>query len=219
MSGRRIVTVDGLDGSGKSVLARRLAEALGGQAVRFAVDDFRRPVDWTRADRSELDLYYDARYDLAELDRCLAEFQAGAPGCRYRTLAGESEALGDETPLAFGQASVAIVEGVFVARLAGAEGALSIYLDIPREEAWRRVVARDLGKGRTQAEIERRIQRRYLPAHERYLAECRPRDRARLVIDNQVVAAPGVIRAAMPGDPGWQPVRAALGGLGLSLSP
>jgi uridine kinase len=208
VSARAILTVDGLDGSGKSVFARGLAGALGARAVRLAVDDFRRPVDWSRPDRSELDLYYDERYDLADLDRCLADFRAGRPACRYRPLVGASEALGEEQELPFGAATVAIVEGVFVARLANAAGAVSVYLDIPREEAWRRVVARDLGKGRSEAEIWRRIQQRYLPAHERYVAECRPREGARLVIDNREPAA------------AWVAARDAVAGLlGLSLSP
>jgi uridine kinase len=220
VSARIVVTVDGLDGSGKSVFARRLAEALGPQAVRLAVDDFRRPVDWARADRSELDLYYDERYDLAELDRCLADFHAGRAACRYRPLIGATEALGEARELPFGAARVAVVEGVFVARLANAGAALSVYLDIPREEAWRRVVARDLGKGRTEAEIWRRIKQRYLPAHERYVAECEPRQRARLVIDNRDPAAPVVVRAEVPGGAAWEPARAALGALlGRSLWP
>jgi uridine kinase len=220
VSARFLVTVDGLDGSGKSVFARRLAEVLGPQAVRLAVDDFRRPVDWARGDRSELDLYYDERYDLADLDRCLADFRAGRSACRYRPLIGATEALGEALELPFGSARVAVVEGVFVARLANAGEALSVYLDIPREEAWRRVVARDLGKGRTEAEIWRRIQQRYLPAHERYVAECEPRQRSRLVIDNRDPASPAVMRAALPGGPDWEPVRAALGALlGRSLWP
>jgi uridine kinase len=198
---RTVLTVDGLDGSGKSMFARGLAAALGPRAIRLAVDDFRRPVDWSRPDRSELDLYYDERYDLADLDRCLAEFVAGRPGCRYRPLVGATEELGVEQELPFGQATVAIVEGVFVARLAHAARAASVYLDISREEAWRRVVARDLSKGRTEAEIWRRIKQRYLPAHERYLAECRPRERARLVIDNREPAV------------AWPPARAAVAGL------
>jgi uridine kinase len=215
---RSIVTIDGLDGSGKSVFARRLAEALGPRAVRLAVDDFRRPVDWSRSDRSEIDLYYDERYDLPDLDRCLTAFQAGQPDCRYRPLDGATEQLGPEQRLSFGESTVAVVEGVFVARLPSAAQALRVYLDIPREEAWRRVLARDLHKGRSEAEIWRRIQQRYLPAHERYTAECRPRDRAQLVIDNRDPAAPAVIRGALPEGPEWRAARAALGGL-LSLSP
>jgi uridine kinase len=215
---RGIIAVDGLDGSGKSVFARRLGEALGGQAVCLAVDDFRRPVSWSRPDRSELDIYYDERYDLADLDRCLAAFLAGRPSCRYRPLDGASERLGPEQDLDFADATLAIVEGVFAARLPHLHDACFIYLDIPREEAWRRVVARDLHKGRSEAEIWRRIQQRYLPAHERYLAECAPPDRAQLVIDNRDPTAPVVVRGEVPAGSRWEAARAAVAEvLGLSL--
>jgi uridine kinase len=205
---RAIVTVDGLDGSGKSMFAARLAGVLG--AVQLAVDDFRRPVDWSRADRSELDLYYGERYDLAALDRCLEAYAAGAPAGRFRPFDGAAERVGAERELSFASAAFAVVEGVFVARLAAARAALAIFLDIPREEAWRRVVARDMPKGRTELEVRRRIEQRYLPAHERYLAAHQPRERAHLVIDNLDPTSPRVIRAQLPPGPQWEAVREAV---------
>jgi uridine kinase len=206
---RAIVTVDGIDGSGKSMFAARLARLLS--AVALSVDDFRRPVDWERGDRSEIDLYYEDRYDLPDLDRCLEAFVGGADGCLYRTFDSAAERLGPERRLSFAGHRLAVVEGVFVARLSAAEGALAVYLDIPREEAWRRVVERDLGKGRTEAEVRRRIEQRYLPAHERYLAERHPLERAHLVIDNRDPRVPRLLRADPPA--GWEAVREAVGTL------
>ncbi len=207
---RGLVTVDGIDGSGKSRFAARLAQLLG--ALALSVDDFRRPVDWERRDRSELDLYYDERYDLPDLDRCLEAFLGGADACLYRTFDSASERLGPERRLSFAGHSFLVVEGVFVARLGAAARALAIFLDIPRDEAWRRVVARDLGKGRTEAEVRRRIEQRYLPAHERYLAQQRPHERAHLVIDNRDPLAPRLVHADAPPGPGpWEAVREAVG--------
>jgi uridine kinase len=208
MGQRTIVTVDGLDGSGKSIFAARLAVALG--AIQLAVDDFRRPVDWARADRNELDLYYDQRYDLADLDRCLQAFTAGASGCDYHPFDGAREVVGEPRRLSFEGRAFLIAEGVFVARLAAADRAVAVYLDIPREEAWRRVVARDMPKGRTEEEVRRRIERRYLPAHERYLASHRPQDRAHLVIDNRDPLAPRLLRVQVPAGGGGEAVREAV---------
>ena len=82
MSARDLLAIDGIDGSGKSILADRLVGALrddGVASVLFRVDDFRRPVDWARTDRREVDLYYDDYYDLPALERCLRAFRAGEP--------------------------------------------------------------------------------------------------------------------------------------------
>lgn len=207
---RIVVTVDGIDGSGKSIFARRLAEALGPRAVALAVDDLRRPVDWTRSDRSELEIYYDERYDLPALDRCLADFLAGAASCRYTGFDGAREQLGDERTVPFAGCDVLIVEGVFVARLGHAAEALCLYIDITRDEARRRVQARDLGKGRTPDEVLRRLERRYLPAHDRYSAEAQPKERAAVVVDNQDPGSPRLVRARWPEGPLGTALRGAV---------
>jgi uridine kinase len=207
---RAIVTVDGIDGSGKSTFARRLIDVLGPRGVLFSVDDFRRPIDWARTDHPELWLYYHQRYDLVALDACLNAFRDGKPSCRFRGFDGAREALGEEREITFGEARVAVVEGVFVARLRSAVDALSVYMDIPRDEAARRVRERDLGKGRTREEVDRRIEQRYFPAHDRYVSEQQPRDRAAVVLDNRDPRLPRVMRARFPSSPGWVTVRAAL---------
>jgi uridine kinase len=207
---RAIVTIDGIDGSGKSTFARRLVEVLGPKGVLLSVDDFRRPVDWSRTDRSELWLYYHQRYDLGALDHCLQAFRDGKPGCSFRGFDGAKEQLGEEHQVSFRAVEVAVVEGVFVARLHSAVDALAVYIDIPQAEAARRVRERDLSKGRSREEVDRRIEQRYFPAHERYVAEQQPRDRAAILLDNRDPRAPRVMRARFPSSPGWVTVRAAL---------
>lgn len=207
---RAIVTIDGIDGSGKSTFARRLQAILGGRAVLFSVDDFRRPVDWSRTERSELDLYYQQRYDLSALDSCLRAFVEGHPGCRIQIFDGGKEVLTGVGEMTFGNAEVAVVEGVFVARLRCAPDAFSIFVDVPREEAAARVRARDLGKGRTEEEVDRRINRRYFPAHDRYLDEQQARERAAVLIDNRDGQSPRMVRARLPDGEGWALVRRAL---------
>ena len=193
---RGLVTIDGLDGSGKSILARRLAEALP-DAVLLGVDDFRRPVDWQAPGASELDLYYEQRYDLAALEGCVRAFLEGADACAFPEFDGAREALtpGPDRTVSFTGRRWLLVEGVFVARLPSADRGLSIYVDISADEARRRVMARDLGKGRTAEEVTRRIDRRYFPAHERYQRERSPRDRAAVLIDNEDPERPRLLRA------------------------
>ena len=91
--------------------------------------------------------------------------------------------------------------------------AVSLYVDITLDECRRRVLARDTQKGRTPEEVQRRLAQRYLPAHERYRTECRPSERARVVIDNNDVTRPRVVRGGLPEGVSLEPLRTALGTL------
>jgi len=176
-SARRIVAVDGLDGSGKSRLANALAAACAADGVavtQLHVDDFRRDVDFAGLDAGEeAARYYADYFDLAALDRALASFQAGSAG----------------------DAELAIVEGVFTLRVpAVAASAGLIVLSVSADEARRRILARDRHKGRTDEEIERRIARRYFPGQERYRADHDPAARADAIVDNEDWRRPRVVR-------------------------
>jgi uridine kinase len=211
---RRLISVDGIDGSGKSTVARRLAAALGQSAVLLGGDEFRRPVDWAAGGRSELDVYYDDRYDLGALDGCLRSFLAGGGGCRLPVFDSSKEQLTGDREVDFTGKRWAVVEGVFVARVpvlaAAPAEALTIFVDLPRALADQRIQARDEAAGRPLAEVRRRIAQRYFPSHDRYLAECDPRTRARIVIDTSEPQRPVLTREAWPEDPAWLPVRAVL---------
>ncbi len=207
---RPVLAIDGLDGSGKSTFARGLASALereGAPGVLIRIDDFRRPVDWG-AVASEADVYYDGYYDLERCERCLAAFGAGAPGMTIPEFDPVTERISRTRDLVFEGAAVAIVEGVFPLRVPSARGALVIYLDASPTEARRRVIERDLGKGRSRDEIERRFERRYAPGQARYHAAFDPRGRADVIIDNDRPAAPRALRRDL-GAAG-EPLRAAL---------
>ena len=217
---RRLITVDGIDGSGKSTLARRLAAALGESAVLLGVDEFRRPVDWDAGGRSELDVYYDDRYDLGALDGCLRAFRAGGGG-----LPGAGVRLGEGTVDRRARAWTSPASagrwwrGCSSARVpAVASDALTIFVDLPRALADQRIQARDAAAGRPLAEVQRRIAQRYFPANDRYLAECDPRTRARIVIDTSDLQRPVLTREAWPEDPAWRVVRGALQAVLSSMS-
>jgi uridine kinase len=196
---RTIITIDGVDGSGKSTFAGRLAAALATEDVRtvlVAVDDFRRPVDWA-AIASEPDAYYDAYYDLARADELLAAFLGGAPGADLPQFDPVAERVTGARRLDFAGAAAAILEGVFPLRVPAAAGGLVIYLDTSAALARRRIVERDLRKGRTREDIERRIDRRYHPGQQRYHAELDPRGRADVIVDNEDPEAPRCVRGEL----------------------
>jgi uridine kinase len=193
---RAIVPIDGLDGSGKSQLAARLAAACaanGAGVTTFSVDDFRRAVDFSDG-AAEPDLYYDRYYDFSAFDSCLRAFLEGDAQAvipRWDSLADRIE--GEKT-LRFGDAELAIVDGVFLRRAPIIAAGPTVLLVVSPEEAQRRIMERDRKKGRSDEEIVRRITRRYFPGQERYRREHDPVGQAAVVIENDDWRSPRLVR-------------------------
>jgi uridine kinase len=203
---RELIAIDGLDGSGKSQFARALAAACeaegAGPVVVFHVDDFRRPLPTGASPVDEAMLYYDRSYDFALLDACLRAFLRGAPGITIPRFDPVREGLEGEHPLRFDDARLALVEGVFVMRAAEAAAAPLIALEITEAEARRRILVRDLARGRSLDVVEHRIDHRYFPAQRRYREAFDPLRRADVVIDNQHWDHPRLLRCAKGRLPG-----------------
>ncbi len=195
---RPIITVDGIDGSGKSTFARRLLPglvALGRQPVLVRVDDFRVPLDWTQGD--EATLYYLRYFDLVTLARVIREFAGGIGELGIPSFDGMAGTRGLPRRIPLGERPVLIIEGVFIRRIpVGAVAALHLYLDAPAEVARQRLIRRDTGRGRPRGEVEHRLDQRYLPGQQRYHEECGPRDRASVIIDNADHSHPMLRRSA-----------------------
>ncbi len=197
---RWIVSVDGIDGSGKSYMGRRIVDACaqrGQTAAMLRVDDFRQPMTWGSDAKPDSDLYYDDYYDLRALDRCLAGFLAGARAVSIPTYDDLAETITGSTELDLSAVDVIVVEGVFTLRMPAVAGAELVWLDTSFDVATERILARDMPKGRTRANVLQRIENRYFPAHRRYLTEHDPRARAALVVDNNDYRAPRVARIAV----------------------
>jgi uridine kinase len=196
---RSLVVIDGLDGSGKSQFTRALAaacEAAGPAPFIFHVDDFRRPLGAVAADVDEASVYYDRYYDFALLDRCLRAFLDGASDATIPRFDSATEALADTQTLTFDGARLAFLEGVFVLRAPTAAAAALIVLEVSEGEARRRILARDMARGRPRDVVEHRMSQRYFPAQRAYRAAFDPLRRADVVIDNERWDAPRVVRLA-----------------------
>jgi uridine kinase len=172
---RSVIAVEGIDGSGKSRFAANLAselEGAGHQARLIHVDDFRRTLDFSGlAPADESSLYYDHYFDFSKAGAVVVSQLAGPP-----------------------DGAIAILEGVMALRAKLPAGTPLVVLEVSPEEARRRIVARDQAKGRTPEEIAARIDRRYFPAHARYLAAFDPLGRADVVVDNEDWERPRVVR-------------------------
>jgi uridine kinase len=199
---RLIVTVDGIDGSGKSIFADRLAAGLAAEGLApciVRIDDFRRPVDWSAGD--EASLYYDRYFDLTAAGNVAAAFASGDSSLTVPTFDGLTGLPGPDRTLAAGPTAALLVEGVFVRRVPWPEPARHIYLDVPFDMGRSRVLARDIARGRTPSEVERRWRLRYRPAQERYVLECRPAQQADMVLENARPQAPRLVRGDLRGLP------------------
>ncbi|MEU7577847.1 AAA family ATPase [Streptomyces sp. NPDC041068] len=124
----RLIAVDGHAGSGKSTFARRLAEALGGAPV-LRLDDIASHTElfgWTERLREQV---------LGPLSR--------GETAHHATYDWNERRFGP-AGRALPPAPVVIVEGVGAGRRAlRPHLAALLWMDVPREEAWRRGRARD----------------------------------------------------------------------------
>ncbi len=179
---RVVVGIDGPDAAGKTTLADGLAVALGNAAVRVAVDDFLRPreVRYRRGELSPEGYYRDSVDEdaLATVIRGFRETRGGAG----------SEGRG-----------VLVIDGIFLQRPSVRSLLdLTVYLRVSPAESLRRALVRDLELFGSAEEVERRYRARYLPGQELYRAEVDPDATADVLVDNDDVDAPRVLRWGPP---------------------
>jgi uridine kinase len=198
---RPIILVDGIDGSGKSHLAERIraeASAVGLTPALLRVDDFRVATDWA-AIEDEARVYYDAYYDLPRLDACVRAYLGGAEALEVPAFdpVTERPTTPERVPLA--AIDLLIVEGVFARRISSASDATIIYIETSAAEARRRIIERDVARGRTRADVEGRVDRRYAPSQRRYHERFQPRAHAHVVVDHEILGKPTVISTSIEG--------------------
>jgi uridine kinase len=197
---RSLVAIDGVDGSGKSRFARALAaacEAEGEPPVFiFRVDDFRRPLGVLPAATDEAAVYYDRYYDFALLDDCLRRFLDGARGVSIPRFDPARELVDGSEEFRFGDARLALLEGVFVLRAPATSAGSVVVLEVTEAEARRRILARDMARGRPRDVVEHRMNNRYFPAQRAYRAAFGPTRRADVLVDNESWDHPRLLRLA-----------------------
>ncbi len=190
------VGVDGVDGSGKTILADELAAVLrerGRPVVRVSVDDFHhvRAVRHRRG-RDDPEGFWRDSYDYPRFRADVLEpFGPGGSG-RYRPAAHDvatDEMLHPE-PVQAPPGAVLLVDGIFLHRDELVRSwDFSLFLDVPFTETARRMATRD----GTPPDPSDPGMRRYVEGQRRYLAACSPASRATWVVDNTDPSAP-VIR-------------------------
>jgi len=193
------VGIDGVDGAGKTCFADELAAALrrrGRPVVRVSVDDFHQvqAVRHRRGRQSPSGFWLDS-FDYPRLwAEVLTPLGPGGDR-RYRPAGHDltTDRVLAPAPVQAPPGAVLVLDGIFLHRdeLAGA-WELSVFLDVGFDETARRMAHRD----GTKPDPEHPSMARYVLAQHRYLAGCRPRERADIVLDNTVLARPVLVRPA-----------------------
>ena len=181
------IGIDGIDCAGKTTLADHLAslvEESGRPPIRAGIDGFLRPkAERYRRGALSPEGYYRDSFDFAAVRRGLLDPLAPGGDRRYVTAICDGWAEEPVAPVR-GIApddAVLLFDGVFLQRPELRDAwDLMIWVDVPFDEALRRAGRRD--RGRFGPGVAERYLTRYQPGQRLYLAECRPAERADLVV-------------------------------------
>ena len=199
---RRIVAVDGVDGSGKTSFAANLAAEIHHRpVVTIHVDDFLNPSPVRHArGRHSPEGFWKDTYDYSALHQHVLTPLGREGDGRYSP--ASYNPVTDQPALAASLQvppdALVLVEGMFLHRdeLVASWDA-SVYLDVPFTVTAVRMAARD----GSNPDPGHPTMRRYVHGQRLYFEAARPWERATFVIDNSDFAAPKVIRpVAAPTD-------------------
>ena len=193
--------------AGKTTLADELAERLGDRGrpvIRAGIDGFHCPraIRYRRGPESP-DGYYLDSFDLEGLKAALLEpLGPEGSGLLYRPAIFDhrTDTAVHEAAVVADQRAILLFDGVFLLR-----PELRMYWDfaiVVKTDfavAIERAIRRDLGLFGSPAEVVRRYETRYVPGQQIYLRECRPEERADIVIDNNDPENPAIERRAAQG--------------------
>jgi uridine kinase len=200
------VAIEGRSASGKTTFADELADAVreqGREVLRASVDDFHRPGHKHRSQRGDWtpSSYFDEGYDYdAFRDLLLRPLgPGGSRRCRPALFDAFHDVWRPEEWHAVTDRTVAIIDGVFLLRpeLAGHWDYI-VWLHIDMETMVARARHRDVAWVGSEAVVEERYRRHWMPTHELYERLIEPQTYAHAIIDNRTPQTPKLLRLARP---------------------
>jgi uridine kinase len=199
------VAVDGRTASGKTTLADEVAavwRAQGRPVVRTSVDGFHRPrVERYQRGRHSPEGYLDDARDWSAIRRVLLDPLGPGGDRQYRTATFDLDRdVPVDQPATIAEPNAAvIVDGTFLQRSELADAwDFVVFVKVSEHVAVSRGASRDaahLGGAAAAREIH---ERRYQPAFALYEARCHPEERADLVVWNDDLAVPRILRIGQP---------------------
>jgi uridine kinase len=185
------VALDGVDAAGKTSLADDLVGPLQGRGysvIRTSLDNFHRPreVRHRRGATSPEGYYYDS-FDYPALKSLLLDPLGPGGSLRYRTglFDGRAEAALSSPVRTAGAHAILLFDGVFLFRPELEDcWDLRIWVEVTAEVALSRAIQRDAALFGGAAAVRERYEQRYIPGQRLYMEQCRPREQAHLVVDN-----------------------------------
>ena len=197
------VGIDGVDGAGKSIFANEVAEELqklGRNVIRASVDGFHNPqaIRYQRGRTSPEGFFHDS-YNYAALKKLLLNPLSPGGSGRYQSAAfdhfTDTTLITNEAQAPSG--SILIFDGIFLHRPElRTYWDFSIFLDVRFEVSIPRGARRGIGFGSADPASSQNV--RYIEGQKLYLSECRPQESATLVIDNNSLATPHIIKYRDP---------------------
>jgi uridine kinase len=195
------VAIDGVDGAGKSVFGDELASSLtsrGRRVIRASVDSFHQPRSLRyRLGRESPEGFFRDSYDYPQLRAMLLDPLSPGGHGRYRAAAYDHRS---DAPVSAPEAQAApgdilVFDGIFLHRpeLRPYWGC-SVFLEVDVSVSMARCAARDGGSADPRAPANRR----YVEGQQLYLRECTPQRYASVVIDNNRLDSPTVLRWSLP---------------------
>lgn len=202
------VGVDGVDASGKTVFADALADSLAftqRQVIRASVDGFHLPRAIRRRKGSlSPEGFFRESFNYPALIENLLKPLSPQGNRQYRTAVFDLHA---DRPVEMPwqtapKDAILVIDGIFLFRqILLPYWDVKIYLHADFSQSVPRGIARDQQQIGSRQETARRYQQRYVPGQKIYLAETHPLDKADILIDNNILEDPEIIRCSVKPTP------------------
>jgi uridine kinase len=195
------VGINGVDGSGKTVFAKQLVDALRAktnrQIVVASIDNFHNPKTIRHQRGSDsAEGFYEDSFQYEKLKTVLLDPLAKNGNRQYRTALFnvQTNQPVDQEEQTAQDGAILIVEGIFLFRPDLAECFdFKIYLDVPFEETLARMLERDTADAHAVEKTIQRFHKRYKAGQEIYINTIHPKEMCNVVIDNTNFDQPKIV--------------------------